>query len=237
MQLFFNEIITIDDTEIIFSKEESRHIVKVLRKAEGDFVFITNGKGILFKAEVSLASTNKCIAQIIETTIQEKPKLHIHLAVAPTKMNDRYEWFLEKATEIGIQEITPIICDHSERKVIKIERYKKIIQSATKQSLRFHMPIINEAISINDFVKNHTNETLFIAHCEETKRTSFKKELSNTNSKSFTVLIGPEGDFSSNEIELALANHYIPVMLGETRLRTETAALVATHSIIYSLES
>jgi len=237
MQLFFNETITANDTEILFSKEESKHIVKVLRKGEGDFVFITNGKGFLFKAEINLASINKCIAQIIETTFQEKPKTHIHLAVAPTKMNDRYEWFLEKATEIGIQEITPIICDHSERKIIKIERYKKIIQSATKQSLRFHMPIINEATSFKDFMKKHTNETLFIAHCEATKRTSLKKELLNIQSKNFTVLIGPEGDFSSKEIELALTKNYIPVMLGETRLRTETAAIVATHSIIYALES
>ena len=237
MQLFFNENISTNDTEILFPKEESKHIVKVLRKGEGDFVYITNGKGVLFKAEISLATTNKCLAQIIETTTQKKSKLHIHLAVAPTKMNDRYEWFLEKATEIGIQEITPIICDHSERKVIKIERFKKIIQSATKQSLRFHMPIINDAVTLSDFIKSHKNETLFIAHCEETERKSLKKELSNTNSKSFTVLIGPEGDFSSKEIELALANNYSPVMLGETRLRTETAAIVATHSIIYALES
>lgn len=237
MQLFFNETITTDATEILFSKEESRHIVKVLRKKEGDFLYITNGKGYLFKAEISIATTNKCIAQITDTEIQEKPKLHIHLAVAPTKMNDRYEWFLEKATEIGIQEITPIICDHSERKVIKIERYKKIIQSAAKQSLRFHMPVINEAVTMSNFIKQHTNETLFIAHCEETERKSLKNELATTNSKNFTMLIGPEGDFSTQEIELAIANKYTPVMLGQTRLRTETAAIVATHSIVYSAEA
>ena len=237
MQLFFNETITVNDKDILFSKEESKHIVKVLRKAEGDFVHITNGKGTLFKAEISLATTNKCLAQIIATTFQEKPKLHIHLAVAPTKMNDRYEWFLEKATEIGIQEITPIICDHSERKVIKIERYKKIIQSATKQSLRYHMPIINEPVLASDFIKTHTNDTLFIAHCEETERKSLKSKLKDTTSKNFTVLIGPEGDFSTKEIELAIANKYTPVMLGETRLRTETAAVVATHSIVFALES
>jgi len=236
MQLFFNEALTSDHKEITFSKEESKHIVKVLRKREGDFLNITNGQGYLFKAEINLASTNKCIAQIIEIELQEKPKIHIHLAVAPTKMNDRYEWFLEKATEIGIQEITPIICDHSERKVIKIERYKKIIQSATKQSLRYHMPKINDALPFNDFIKNHTNETLFIAHCEETKRHSLKTALIETNSNHFTILIGPEGDFSTKEIENALAHNYTPVTLGETRLRTETAAIVATHSIIYSKE-
>jgi len=192
MQLFFNEALTTDHKEITFSKEESKHIVKVLRKKEGDFLNITNGQGYLFKAKINLASTNKCIAQIIEIELQEKPKIHIHLAVAPTKMNDRYEWFLEKATEIGIQEITPIICDHSERKVIKIERYKKIIQSATKQSLRYHMPKINDALPFNDFIKNHENETLYIAHCEETKRQSLKTTLAKTNSNHFTILIGPK---------------------------------------------
>lgn len=237
MQLFFNEALTVNDTDILFSKEESKHIVKVLRKVEGNFLHITNGKGELFKAEINLATTNKCLAQIVEIQTQEKPKLHIHLAVAPTKINDRYEWFLEKATEIGIQEITPIICDHSERKTIKIERYKKIIQSATKQSLRYHMPIINEPVLFSDFIKTHTNDTLLIAHCEETERKSLKSALKKTNSKRFTVLIGPEGDFSNKEIELALANKYVPVTLGETRLRTETAAVVATHSIVFTLES
>jgi len=236
MQLFFNEAITTNDKEITFTKEESKHIVKVLRKSEGDFVNITNGKGILFKAEISLATPNKSIAQIIETQTQKKPILNIHLAVAPTKMNDRYEWFLEKATEIGIQEITPIICDHSERKVVKLDRYKKIIQSATKQSLRFHMPIINEPIFLKEFVKKHTNQTLLIAHCEETERKSLKTILTNNPSNNFTVLIGPEGDFSNKEIELAITNKYQPVTLGDTRLRTETAAIVATHSIVFSKE-
>lgn len=236
MQLFFNEALTSDHKEITFTKEESKHIVKVLRKKEGDFLNITNGQGYLFKAEINLATTNKCLAQITEIKVQEKPKLHIHLAVAPTKMNDRYEWFLEKATEIGIQEITPIICDHSERKVIKNDRYKKIIQSATKQSLRYHMPILNDAVKMNDFIKTHKNETLYIAHCEETRRQSLKTILSRSDSNHFTILIGPEGDFSTKEIELALAHNYLPVTLGETRLRTETAAIVATHSIIYSKE-
>ena len=236
MQLFFNEAINTTDNSITFSKEESRHIVKVLRKTEGDHLFITNGKGYLFKAEITLATTNKTIAQITETEIQEKPTLNIHLAVAPTKMNDRYEWFLEKATEIGIQEVTPIICDHSERKVIKVDRYRKIIQSATKQSLRYHIPVINEPIPINQFIKEHSNDTLLIAHCENTDRKSLKNILKDNQSNSFTILIGPEGDFSTKEIELAINNNYQPVTLGKTRLRTETAAVVATHSIVFSKE-
>ncbi len=236
MQLFFNANISIEDTQIQFSKEESKHIIKVLRKSINDDLFITNGKGFLFKAKITLAGINKCLANIIETKFQEKERHHIHLAVAPTKMNDRYEWFLEKATEIGIQEITPIICDHSERKTIKIERFQKIIQSAAKQSLRFHIPKLNEAISFKEFIKNHQNETCLIAHCEETKRNSLKDILTNTKNLDFKLLIGPEGDFSSKEIDLALANNYQPITLGNTRLRTETAAIVATHSIVYSLQ-
>lgn len=236
MQLFFNETISLNDTEIIFPKEESKHIVKVLRKTIDDVVYITNGKGILFTAKILLATPNKCIAQIVEKKEQPKPELHIHLAVAPTKMNDRYEWFLEKATEIGIQEITPIICDHSERKVVKIERYQKIIQTAAKQCLRFHFPKINEPIKFKDFINVPKNETLLIAHCEETERKSLKNLLQHTKSNQFTLLIGPEGDFSTTEIELAKANNYTPVTLGNTRLRTETAAVVATHSIVFSKE-
>ena len=236
MQLFFNETISENDSEITFSKEESKHITKVLRKSEGDFVNITNGNGYFFKAQITLAGINKCKAEIIETSYQEKETHHIHLAVAPTKMNDRYEWFLEKATEIGIQEITPIICDHSERKMVKLERLKKIIQSATKQSLRYHMPVVNEAITFSKFINSHKNEILLIAHCEETDRKSLKEILANSNSKKITVLIGPEGDFSTKEIEAAIAKKYQPVTLGNTRLRTETAAIVATHSIVFSLE-
>ena len=236
MQLFFNEAISENDTEIVFSKEESKHISKVLRKSEGDFIFITNGNGYLFKAEITLAGINKCKAEIIETSYQEKEAHYIHLAVAPTKMNDRYEWFLEKATEIGVQEITPIICDHSERKIVKLERFKKIIQSATKQSLRYHMPKINEAVNFQEFINTHNNETLLIAHCEKTDRKSLKEILADISSKKITILIGPEGDFSTKEIEIAIDKNYQPVTLGKTRLRTETAAIVAVHSIIYSLE-
>ena len=149
-------------------------------------------------------------------------------------MNERYEWFLEKATEIGIQEITPIICDHSERKVIKIDRFQKIIESAMKQSLHFYIPKLNEPITLKDFIKKEIDGQKFIAHCEETDKKSLKNELkANTD---VTILIGPEGDFSVKEIQLALDNNYIPVSLGNTRLRTETAAVVACHSVVYTNE-
>jgi 16S rRNA (uracil1498-N3)-methyltransferase len=149
-------------------------------------------------------------------------------------MNDRYEFFLEKATEIGIDTITPIICDHSERKVIKTDRFEKILQSAMKQSLHYYMPKLNEAILFKDFINQEFEGQKFIAHCEETDRKSLKKELKAK--QNVTILIGPEGDFSSSEIEMALKAEFIPVTLGDTRLRTETAALVACHSVVFSNE-
>lgn len=234
MQLFFNNDLSTDSKNIQFNREESKHIIKVLRKKNKDLVYITNGKGFLFTAEITLDLPNKCEAKIIDTQFQEKSNLHIHIAIAPTKMNDRYEWFLEKACEIGIQEITPIICEHSERKVIKEERLKKIIQSACKQSLQYHVPQLNRATTFSHFISNHHNETLLIAHCEPSKKQSLKEVLNQTSSQSYTVLIGPEGDFSNHEIDLATRNNYIPITLGETRLRTETAGLVAVHSIVFS---
>ena len=231
MQLFYNPDINENTNEFTFPKEESKHIVKVLRKSIGDTLHITNGKGWLFTAKVSVPNINKCTAKIVSKTLQPKHNYNLHLAVAPTKMNDRYEWFLEKATEIGINSITPIICDHSERKVIKTDRFERILPSAMKQSLNCYLPKINNAIAFKDFIVQDFIGDLFIAHCEETDRKSLKKQLKpKTN---VTILIGPEGDFSVKEIEQALQNKFIPVTLGETRLRTETAAIVACHSVAF----
>ncbi|MGB1308025.1 MAG: 16S rRNA (uracil(1498)-N(3))-methyltransferase [Oceanihabitans sp.] len=232
MQLFYNKDISETTKEFTFNKEESKHIVKVLRKSTGQTLQITNGKGWLFTAEITIADIKNCVVQIIAKKLQPKKTYNLHLAVAPTKMNDRYEWFLEKATEIGIDTITPIICDRSERKIIKQERFEKIIQSATKQSLNCYMPKLNPAMAFKDFLKQDFSNKLFIAHCEATNRKLLKSVLEpkvNT-----TILIGPEGDFSSKEIEQALQLNFIPVTLGETRLRTETAAIVACHSVAYT---
>lgn len=235
MQLFYNPDITETTNQFTFEKEESRHILKVLRKSVGDTLHITNGFGWLFTAEITIPNINKCVVNIISKTQQAKRDYNLHVAVAPTKMNDRYEWFLEKATEIGINSITPIICDHSERKVIKPERFEKILQSAMKQSLSYYMPKLNEAIFFKDFIQNDFSGDLFIAHCEKTDRKSLKQQLKSK--QNITILIGPEGDFSTKEIELALANKFIPVTLGATRLRTETAAIVACHSVAFINES
>lgn len=235
MQLFYNPDLSDSTTQITFSKDESKHIVKVLRKSVGDILHITNGKGWLFKAEIQNNNIKSCLALITSKSVQPKKNYHVHLAVAPTKMNDRYEWFLEKATEIGIDTITPIICDHSERKIIKLDRFEKILQSAMKQSLNCYLPKLNEAINFKDFIHQEFNGQRFVAHCNETHRTSLKHELKAKTD--IIILIGPEGDFSVKEIEMAIQNKFIPVTLGETRLRTETAAIVASHSVAFINES
>lgn len=231
MQLFYNPNLNETTTSFVFDKEESKHIIKVFRKKEGDILHVTNGLGYMFTVEITIASDTKCTVKIKETEKQEVPKFNLHLAVAPTKMNERYEWFLEKATEIGIQEITPIICEHSERKVIKTDRFQKILESAMKQSLHYYLPKLNEPIRFKDFIKTKKSGQLFIAHCEETSKKLLKNELKT--SQDTTILIGPEGDFSVKEIQLAVENNFIPVSLGSTRLRTETAAIVACHSVVF----
>ncbi|GAA4885389.1 16S rRNA (uracil(1498)-N(3))-methyltransferase [Flaviramulus aquimarinus] len=231
MQLFYNPDISENTTQFSFQKDESKHIIKVLRKNIGDTINITNGKGWLFKAKVSIPNINKCTVKIISKALKTKHNYDLHLAVAPTKMNDRYEWFLEKATEIGVDYITPLICHHSERKFIKPERFERILQSAMKQSLNCYLPKLNEAINFKDFIKKDFKGDIFIAHCEASDRKSLKQELKPKTE--VTILIGPEGDFSVKEIKQALENNFIPVTLGKTRLRTETAAIVASHSVAF----
>jgi len=226
MQLFFIEN---PESEIVLSKEESKHATKVLRKKEGDILNFTDGKGGFYRAEITVADTKNCKLQIISS--EQKPKqhnYHLHIAIAPTKNMDRYEWFLEKATEIGIDEITPIICEHSERKVIKTERCNRILLSAMKQSLKFHLPKLNEAMPLKEFLKQDFEGHKYIAHCEDEEKTELRKE---EKANKTTVLIGPEGDFSTSEIQIALQNQFKSVNLGTSRLRTETAGIVAVHTI------
>jgi len=235
MQLFYNFEITNNTQQFTFDKTESRHIVRVLRKTEGDTIFITNGFGKLFTSEIVIANDKKCLVKI--TTIKEYVKpwnYYLHIAIAPTKLNDRFEWFLEKATEIGIDEITPVICEHSERKVVKPERLEKIIHSAAKQSLKYHFPKLNEPTTFNQFINSKFKGQLFIAHCEESNKKLLKSQL-NPNQKT-TILIGPEGDFSTKEIKQSLEHNFIPVSLGDSRLRTETAGIVAVHSVAFTNE-
>jgi 16S rRNA (uracil1498-N3)-methyltransferase len=229
MQLFYNPNINSDTKNFFFDKEESKHIVKVLRKKDTDILYVTNGLGFLFITKITLASDSKCTVEIVEVIKNDVPKNHLHIAIAPTKMNDRFEWFLEKATEIGIQEISPIICEHSERKQLKTDRFEKIIQSAMKQSNQLFLPKLNEPILFKEFISQDFEGQKLIAHCEDNEKKMLKNIL-EINQK-VTILIGPEGDFSSKEIENAIKNNYIPISLGNTRLRTETAGIVACNLV------
>jgi len=229
MQLFYNSELSETTKTFNFSRDESRHIVKVLRKSTGDILIITNGIGWTFEAEVVIPNHNKCVVNILNSKYEPPKDYSVHLVVSPTKMNDRYEWFLEKATEIGVTVITPIISHNSERKVVKTERFEKIIQSAMKQSLTPYLPTLAAAVTFAEFLKSPQKGKTFIAHCAEGDKHTFKNQIEPGTS--ITILIGPEGDFSSQEISNALENNYIPVSLGSSRLRTETAAIVACHTI------
>jgi 16S rRNA (uracil1498-N3)-methyltransferase len=232
MQLFYNSEISKETSQITFDKIESKHIVRVLRKKENDILKITNGKGFLFNVRIVIASDKKCIAEIISS--EEKPKpwsYYLHIAIAPTKLNDRMEWFLEKATEIGVDEITPIFCSNSERRNVKLERFEKIIQSAMKQSLKFTLPKINDPMKFNDFINQDFDGKICIAHCEEEDKNLLQSVINATEKT--IILIGPEGDFSTQEITTALEKNCIPISLGESRLRTETAGLVAVNIVSF----
>ena len=170
MQLFYQPELNSSASSVTFDKNESRHLIKSLRKKIGDSIAITNGKGLLFDALLTDDNEKKCIAEIQSITETKKKRPYrLHLAIAPTKLNDRFEWFLEKATEIGVDEITPILCDHSERKIYKKDRGEKIIQAAAKQSLKTFFPRLNELTALKKVINNNNATFSYIAHCEEGK--------------------------------------------------------------------
>ena len=212
------------------SEEESKHIIRVLRKTVGDVVFFTDGKGYNYKCIIVDANSKKCVIEITEKTIgKDKRDIILQIAIAPTKNITRYEWFLEKSTEIGIDIITPIICYHSERKEIKVDRLNKVITSAIKQSLKSHHPKLTEKIKFNVLIKAPFDGQKFIAYIDEDVTLELSKAY--TSGENALVLIGPEGDFSPEEVTMAKENGFIPVSLGKSRLRTETAGIVACHTI------
>lgn len=209
-------------------EEEAAHAVRVLRLQEGDEVMLTDGTGNFYRAAISAASNKRCLVQVLETLPQEPLWTgHLHLAMAPTKNMDRTEWLAEKATEIGFDELTFLNCRFSERRVIKTERIQKILVSAVKQSLKARLPRLNEMTDFHHFVKQPFKGQKFIAHCYEGEKPLLKDVLKR--GEDALVLIGPEGDFSEEEVRLALEQGFRPVSLGRSRLRTETAALVACH--------
>ena len=209
-------------------EEEAAHAVRVLRLQAGDEVMLTDGKGCFYRAEISTATNKRCLVNILETLPQAPLwKGHLHIAMAPTKNMDRTEWFAEKATEIGFDELTFLNCRFSERKVIKTERVEKIVVSAVKQSLKARKPVVNEMTDFRRFMEREFTGQKFIAHCYEGEKPLLRDVL--RKDEDAVVLIGPEGDFSPEEVALAAEKGFQAVSLGKSRLRTETAALVAVH--------
>lgn len=237
--------------------EEATHALRVLRLKGGDEIFLMDGEGSFFRAEVTAASSKRCLYEIKEEMPQQRAwKGHIHLAIAPTKMMERIEWMAEKATEIGFDELSFLNCQFSERKVVKTPRIDKIVISAVKQSHKAWKPVVNELVSFKEFIQTPRPGRKFICHCyEEVEKKDFFTEISGilnevhapaasessnadiataaesptADAADITVLVGPEGDFSIDEVRLALENGYESVSLGISRLRTETAGLVAVH--------
>lgn len=212
--------------QAILPEEESLHAVKVLRLQTGDEIQIVDGNGGYFKAVITLPHLKKCQVEIVE----ELPEIgsrdyKLNIGIAPTKNIERFEWFIEKATEIGIDEITPVITRFSERKIIKPERLQKIIISASKQSRKSRFPILNPLCSFDELLKRHSAAQKFIAHCYDGDK-NLLQNLCEKEKDTF-ILIGPEGDFSPEEVQKALSENFIPISLGDSRLRTETAGIVA----------
>jgi 16S rRNA (uracil1498-N3)-methyltransferase len=198
---------------------------------EGSKLSLTDGRGTLYKAEIIEANPKRCVLNVIDTFKDyQKRNYYLHMVVAPTKNIDRFEWFLEKATEIGVDEITPVLCEHSERKTIKPDRLERIIVAAMKQSLKAYKPVLNPITNFKDFIQQPSdNSRGFIAHCNEGDKELLKNSM--RAGEHITLFIGPEGDFSPEEVGLATSAGILPVSLGEARLRTETAAVVGCHTI------
>ena len=221
-------------------QEEAAHATRVLRLKEGDSIFLIDGEGGIHQAVVTIATNKQCQYKITNTTTLPQSENRIHIAIAPTKMMERMEWMAEKATEIGIDEISFLEGQFSERRKMRVDRIEKTVVSAMKQSRKAWMPAINDMIPVKQFINTPREGRKFICHCheeipriplqqklEEVQSSMFNVQCSTANGQSFTVLIGPEGDFSIEEVEYALKHGYESVSLGDFRLRTETAALVA----------
>jgi 16S rRNA (uracil1498-N3)-methyltransferase len=211
-------------------REESNHAVKVLRLKEDDPVIIVNGKGDWGEAVLTAVRPGHCEFEIRKVIHEfEKRNYHLSMAVAPTKNSDRMEWFLEKATEMGIDSFIPLCCRHSERKVLNTERLRKVAVAAMKQSLKAYLPEIREIVPFSDFIRQPLKGSGFIAHCHARNIPHLANLLQKGEHD--TILIGPEGDFSDEEVNMAMHYGYREISLGNARLRTETAALAACHTV------
>ena len=228
MNIFYSQ--TILENTGILDETESHHCINVLRLHEGDEVYLVDGTGGFFEGVISFADPKACAIDIIKKQYEYgKRNYNIHIAIAPTKNIDRFEWFLEKATEIGVDEITPLVCQRSERKILREDRLEKVIMSAMKQSVKAYRPVLNTLTQFEKFIDfNHDGNNL-IAHCMDGVRVELIKM--PVESRKFVLLIGPEGDFSGKELQLAESKGFVPVSLGISRLRTETAGIAACQII------
>lgn len=227
MHIFYTP--NISGSTYTLSEEESKHCVRVLRLKNGDRIQLVDGKGGWYNAEISDDQPKRCSVNILEYTQEEsKRKWKLHIAIAPTKNMDRLEWFTEKSTETGIDEISLLECNKSERSIVKAERLEKVCIAAIKQSMTAFLPKLNEMSAFSEFIKNSaaSKGQKFIAHCHARTFLPHIKTIYNKQENAL-VLIGPEGDFSKEEVELALANGFVEISLGSSRLRTETAAIYA----------
>jgi len=231
MHIFYTP--DISQNTYTLNEEESKHCVRVLRLSKGTIVNLVDGVGGFYTAEITDDHPKKVSLSILSVETEfHKRNNYLHIAVAPTKNIDRMEWFLEKATELGIDEITPIITDRSERRVVKDDRLNKVITAAVKQSIKAYHPKLNEAISFDDFLKQPFDGQQLIAHCIDDQKKEYISDLVQPHKK-YLILIGPEGDFTAEEVNLALNKGFKPLTLGENRLRTETAALAVCFEINY----
>jgi 16S rRNA (uracil1498-N3)-methyltransferase len=223
MNLFYDP--DIHPPHHILNEEESLHAARVLRLKAGDELVLTDGKGTLYRCEVTDPHPKACRIEILSSGSREKHPYHLHIAIAPTKNISRLEWFLEKTTEIGIDEITPTLCEHSERTILKIPRLNKVIVAAMKQSLKCWLPVLHEPVKFSDLIHREFPGQKFIAWCETGKEVLLAK-VYNPGTPAL-ILIGPEGDFSQEEVSMAIQTGFVPISLGTSRLRTETAGIVA----------
>ena len=226
LPFFYKEDLVASSTNVVLDEATSKHMVQVLRMHNGEQLQLTNGKGILFTAEITDNNRKKCTVSVIQKSEIANLKSKISIAIAPVKNNTRFEWFLEKATEIGVTEIIPLICSRTEKTVFKFDRMKSILVSAMLQSQQCWLPVLQEPTKFIELVKSSIQQQKFIAHCMDDAKRSLS-DLNNESLSSKIILIGPEGDFTVDEIELALKNNFSAVSLGNTRLRTETAGIVA----------
>ena len=226
LPFFYKEDIQASLASIVLDEDTSKHIVQVLRMQNGEPLQLTNGRGDLFTCEITDNNRKRCSVKILQTSNLKGQSSKITIAISLIKNSSRFEWFLEKATELGVSEIVPLICERTEKTAFKAERMKSILVSAMLQSQQCWLPVLHEPTKFNALVHSSAQQQKFIAHCMDDAKRSLT-DLNNESLSSKVILIGPEGEFTPGEIELALQNNFSAVSLGETRLRTETAGIAA----------